>query len=150
MHGSHSHVWSCHSMTQWTKQTNNEKTQDLKQKRWNNPWNTYSVGRKKPTSHHRCVRADSGVFVANPEGKWPKNPSFTDFGIFSDFGANIVETKRKKARFTALMLPFASETHWVMPQPSKWISDAKTLYPEGHLPCTWPLMWQESSLSWSY
>jgi len=29
----------------------------------------YSVGRKKPTSHHRCVRADSGVFIANPEGK---------------------------------------------------------------------------------
>jgi hypothetical protein len=29
----------------------------------------YSVGRKKPTSHHRCLRADSGVFIANPEGK---------------------------------------------------------------------------------
>jgi len=36
---------------------------------WYQTVQPYSVGRKKPTSHHGCVRADSGVFIANPEGK---------------------------------------------------------------------------------
>jgi hypothetical protein len=32
------------------------------------PQKFYSVGRK-PASHHRCVGADSGVFIAIPEEK---------------------------------------------------------------------------------
>jgi hypothetical protein len=53
----------------------------------------YSVGRMKAASLHKCFGADSGVLIANPDGKGIKYWSFAIFGTFSVFGANLVRKK---------------------------------------------------------